>query len=206
MEKMNQRLLLTSVSALLLGLLAPSGLLSQDEWGVGFRFGDPSGITVKKYQAGKAFELSIGRTRLLSGEDWYDDRFGDWYRGRGFDYRDYDYLGHEGAVPIGIQFHYLIQQPISGSNGLDWYYGFGGQLRLQGYRYDYRYRRDRDWVYVTSDRIFDFDLGVDAVIGMEYRFPNSPLSLFLDLTLFMEVLDDPFLFWPQGGIGGRFNF
>jgi hypothetical protein len=49
---------------------------------------------------------------------------------------------------------------------------------LPGYRYDYRYRRDRDWVYVTSDRICDFDLGVDAVIGMEYRFSNNPQPIF----------------------------
>lgn len=199
-----------SLTLILLFSPAASG---QNDWGLGIRFGDPSGLTLKKYMGDRALELSIGRTHWFYDDDWYDRRFDDWYEAQRFRYRDLRYVGHEKSVPIGLQLHYLFHKDIAGTgrggaSGLDWYYGFGGQIRFQGYRYDYRYRREGnpDWYYETSSRIVDFDLGGDVVIGLEYTFANAPISLFMDATLFMEIIDDPFLFWFQGGIGGRFNF
>ena len=178
--------------------------------GVGVRFGDPSGITVKRYlDDNRALELSVGRTHFSYDDDWYFRKFGNWYDNQGFRHRDIDYLGHQRSVPIGVQLHYIIQKELSPNiSDLDWYYGFGGQARFQSYRYDYRYKieGERDWLYTTGRRTVDFDLGGDVVIGLEYTFPNEAVSLFADATLFMEIIDDPFLFWIQGGIGGRYNF
>ena len=50
------------------------------------------------------------------------------------------------------------------------------------------------------------DRGVDGVLGLEYTFSEAPLAVFLDATLFMEVFDNPFVFWPQVGLGIRYNF
>ena len=61
-------------------------------------------------------------------------------------------------------------------------------------------------VVVYDQRVNDIDLGVHGVGGVEYTFAAVPISLFLDGTLFMEVVDDPFLFWPQLGTGARFRF
>lgn len=196
------------------GLLLCStfSLFGQDEWGIGLRFGDPSGVTLKKYLTDRAFEISVGRTHWFYDDDWYGRRFDDWYERQRFGYRDLNYRGYDASAPIGLQAHYLFREGINKSTalnrtGLEWYYGFGAQLRFQSYRYDYRYKRDggRDWYYTTSDRIVDVDIGGDVVIGLEYTF-KAPISVFIDLCLFMEILDDPFLFGAQAGLGGRFNF
>jgi len=192
-------------------LLISMNIHAQD-WGIGIRLGDPSGITLKKYMSSNALELSVGRTHLFNGRGWYDKGFNKWYNNKNFGYNDYDYVGYNSSVPLGIQIHYLFQKSITEVaeeeiSGLDWYFGFGGQLRFQNYSYDYRYKltNKSDWVYKT-ERVTDFDIGADGVIGLEYTFSGAPISVFLDMTLFMEIVDDPFRFWFQGGIGGRYNF
>ncbi|WP_439183357.1 SH3 domain-containing protein [Carboxylicivirga taeanensis] len=190
-----------------------SASASAYDWGIGLRLGNPSGITVKRYkQNGKALEFSLGRTHMFD-DDYYDDRFNDWYYDEGFGYADIQYLGYKVSSPIGLQVHYLIHKPINrlgdeSVSGLDWYYGFGGQLRFQSYTYNYRYRLPgrNDWFYNTGEKETDVDLGADGVIGLEYTLPKAPVSFFLDATLFMEIVDDPFHFSLMGGIGARYRF
>jgi hypothetical protein len=180
----------------------------QNNWGLGIRLGDPSGITLKKYSANNAFELSVGRTHWWYGPRWYDRRFYDWYEDQKFGYKDFQYVGYRASVPVGVQLHYLFRKGLNDAPGLEWYYGFGGQLRYQTFRYDYRYKWDGspDWIYADGGRVTDLDLGADGVIGLEYRFKDAPISIFADATLFMEIVDNPFLFWLQGGLGARYNF
>lgn len=180
--------------------------------GIGFRLGDPSGLTFKKYMGDKAIELSIGRTYIFEGSRWYNNRFDNWYKKK-YNYKEFDYLGfYRVTAPLGLQVHYLFQKPINGTSSdvgiLDWYLGFGGQLRYQSYSFDYRYKvsGDPNWYYVNRERVSDLDLGVDGVVGLEYKFSKVPIAAFLDFTLSMEIFNDPFIFWGQGGIGARYNF
>jgi uncharacterized protein YraI len=182
-------------------------------WGIGFRLGDPSGLSVKRYLGRNAFELNIGQTYLWYARDGYRSRFIDWYRSSNFSYADYQYLGYAASSQIGLQLHYVFQNPIgrigdASVNGLYWYYGLGGQLHYHRYSFDYRYRLPGSpaWYYATGGPVSDFDLGVDGLIGLEFKFGNTPISVFTDVALFMEIIDDPFLFWLQFGIGARFNF
>ena len=193
-------------------LITSTNTYSQD-WGIGIRLGDPSGITLKKYMDGKAFELSVGRSHVFNGKGYYDNRFNDWYYDKKFGYKDFQYSGFKSSTPISIQFHYLIQKGINkiaddDISGLEWYFGFGGQIRSQSYTYDYRYKLegDSEWFYAEGEKVTDIDIGADGVIGLEYTFKNAPISVFVDATLFMEIIDNPFLFWFQGGIGGRYRF
>jgi hypothetical protein len=192
-------------------LLSALSAYSQN-WGIGVRAGDPTGLTVKKYMGGKALEASIGRSYTFYGRGWYDNRFNTWYNDQKFGYESYEYIGYKHSLPISIQVHYLLQKDLSkvadeNIPGLDWYLGVGGQLRSQTYNYSYRYKfkGDPNWYYVSDKTVKDIDLGPDAVIGIEYTFDDLPISVFADVTLFMEVLDDPFLFWPQAGVGVRYN-
>lgn len=194
-------------------LVLASSVQAQKNWGIGVRLGDPSGITAKKYFGNNALEISIGRTHWFSGRGWYRNRFDKWYEDQRFDYKEYQFIGYRASAPIGLQVHYLFQKSInsigdSKVSGLDWYLGFGGQLRFRNYDYDYRYKLhgDPNWYYERGGRVSDIDLGVDGVIGLEYTFEEVPVSVFLDVTLFMEILDDPFLFYFQGGLGARYNF
>jgi hypothetical protein len=189
-----------------------ASLSEHPNWGIGVRLGDPSGITIKKYMSRTALELSIGRSHLYSNRSRYDRGFDDWYYDKNYGYKEFQYLGYKRSAPIGVQLHYLFHKPLTTRDAsvgnLDWYLGFGGQFRTQRYTYDFRYKREGspDWYYSKGESVLDIDLGVDGVIGLEYMFKKVPLSIFGDVTLFMEVVDQPFLFWFQGGLGVRYNF
>ena len=192
-----------------------SSSLSAGNWGLGLRLGDPSGITAKKYMDdGKALELSVGRTAFWGVNSRYRDRFDDI---DDFDYDYYDYEGYRIKSAIAIQVHYLFHDDlnIEGVSSLQWYYGFGGQVRFITVAYNYRYGHDHDpdpddwdnhWHSGGEEARTDFDVGADGVIGVEYTFKNPKFSMSLDITLFMELLDNPFLFNGQSGIGARYNF
>lgn len=183
-----------------------SGSASNDRsWGLGLRLGDLSGLTAKKYlPGGKALEFSFGTTSYR-GYD-YEDHFYEEDR-----YAEYEYLNYRRRGAVALQVHYLFQKDISGVDNLQWYWGFGGQIRSKTYLYEYRYRNyygpgqgDYTWVTAT-DKVSDLDLGADILIGLEYHIPGAPLSLFTDINLMLELIDDPFVLFPQGGIGIRYN-
>jgi len=190
---------------------------SAQDWGIGVRMGDPSGISIKKYlngrnkhTSGKALEISFGRTHLLRGSSYYNKQF-DWWNSNTGKYNEIDLLFYSANTPLGIQIHYLLQQNISNIGtenvrGLDWYYGFGGQLNTQTLFFTYRYKIDGNWVPVNDEKVTDISLGADGVIGLEYTFDDAPVSVFADLTLFMELVDNPFVFLFQSGLGVRYNF
>lgn len=186
-----------------------TGLSSDYNWGVGIRLGDPSGITIKKYTGTNAWELSFGRSHIIGRNGYWDSYYSDYWKDKYYksSYDKYDYLGYTRSAPIGFQLHYLWQKTIPGVEGLGWYYGIGAQLSFQTITYEYRYKfKGGDWIYDNNDTFVDLDLGADGVAGLEYTFSDVPISAFLDLTMSMEIYDNPFIFWFQGGIGARYNF
>lgn len=191
-------------------VLFATSAISQN-MGVGFRLGNISGITLKKYFSEKAFEISLGRSYNFTGDSWYFNHFVYWYK-KNLPFSETEYLSHTKKIfPFGIQLNFLSQRDLKKADSevgtLDWYFGFGAQFHYQSYYYDYRYKVSGDpvWYYAT-DRVNDINLGADGILGLEYTFSSAPVSVFLDFTLFMEVYDDPFIFNGQGGIGVRYNF
>ena len=187
-------------------------IYSQD-WGAGIRLGDPSGITLKKYFNNNALEFSVGRTHTFINNEFYNKKFKDWYPNKNYTYTSYEYIDYAASTPLSFQLHYLTHKQINkvediSTSGLSWYYGFGAQFRFQTYTFDYRYRLEGSniWHYNTGEKLTDYDIGVDGIMGLEYTFKDTPISLFLDLTLFMEIANDPFKFWFQGGLGVRYRF
>lgn len=175
-------------------------------WGIGLRLGDPAGISIKKYiENGKALELNFGRTSLW-GIGRYNGRFNDLH----IKYSHYKYEDFHIQSAFSIQLHYLFHKNVWDINGLEdfkglqWYYGFGGQLRIINIKYYYEYY-DIFW-RKGVENVTDIDLGGDGVVGLEYTFEDVPISLFLDLNLFVELFDNPLLIWFQSGIGVRYNF
>ncbi len=182
-------------------------------WGLGVRFGDLSGLTLKKYFSDNAFEISVGRTYFFYSKSTYDHYYDFWYKKHKTDYDEFTYLGYKASVPLGIQMHYIFQKSIrkvanidiSGFNG---YFGLGAQLRFQNHSYSFKYKLKNDptWYYDNDHQVSEIELGGDGVVGVEYTFENAPITLFMDFTLFMEVINEPFLFHGMGGIGLRYNF
>lgn len=178
--------------------------------GIGLRFGDPNGLNFKKYMGNNALEVSVGRAYWLYGRKWYGSYFNDWYKHQHYTYADYKYQAYRSTFPIGIQVHYLFQKdlhiiPDDEVGKLQWYYGFGGQFRYQKFYYDYYYKvqGDPNWYYANDVRVTNIDLGVDGVIGLEYHFNDAPISVFADMNIFVELIDNPFAFWYQAGCGVR---
>lgn len=175
-------------------------------WGVGLRLGDPSGLSIKKYlPGGRAVEFNVGTTSYW-GYDYRDNFYEE------DKYANYEYISYRRTGAAAVQVHYLFQKNIRDVASLQWYWGFGGQIRTKSYDYNYRYRSyygpgqgDYVWIYAT-DKVTDFDLAADLLIGLEYHIPGAPLSVFTDANLMLELLDDPLALYAQAGIGIRYNF
>ncbi len=193
----------------LLGLALTGSAVAQKQtpWGIGIRAGDPSGLTLKRYQGSTAWEFNLGRTHVFHGRGYYDRRFNRWYE-RQYDFHDYRYRGVRAFSPgVGVQVRYLVHKPLFGEPGLVWYYGAGAQLRFQRfiYRYEARRRPGDPW-RPYEEEVVNFDIGVDGILGIEYTIPDLPLSVFADINLFVEIIDNPFYMHMQGGAGVRYRF
>jgi hypothetical protein len=156
-----------------------------ENWAVGLRLGDPSGVNLRKYFSNEnALDINIGS----SG----------YYYNRGRRYRDryYEYGG------VTLQANYVWQQDIYSVDGLQWYYGLGGQLGSRRY-YDYEFYNRNRYIggYTRS-----LAIGATGVVGAEYFIPDTPISVFVDASLYIEVIPLPFWLSVPIGIGGRFNF
>ena len=178
-------------------------------WGIGLRLGEPSGLTVKRYlSSGNALEVNVGRSSRWG----YHYDADDFYRHSRFSDRDqYRFHNYESGASMALQVRYLWQKPIRSAQGLDWYAGLGGQARFTTAYYYYYYNEgnwDNDWWRwnLVEERRTDVDLGLDGIVGLEYTLPNTPISLFADVNVFMEIVDHPFFMFGQGGIGARYNF
>jgi hypothetical protein len=147
----------------------------QKDWAIGLRLGEPAGLNVKKY-IGKsnALDMNIG-----AYGNFYGNRKGAWGKG------------------VVVMVNYLWQKRIPDAQGLQWYYGLGGQIGFRKY----------GWVdkgyYMEDTRV---SLGATGIIGLEWFIPNAPISLFVDATPYIEIVPSIFGINFQGGIGGRFNF
>jgi hypothetical protein len=69
----------------------------------------------------------------------------------------------------------------SGAAGLNWYYGGGAHVAWYTGRLYYSPYYDR--YYRTY---YDHGLGLDLIIGLEYKIPSIPFAISLDLKPFVE--------------------
>lgn len=68
--------------------------------------------------------------------------------------------------------------------GLNWYYGAGGHVAFEAGRRLVYYRNDRYYRYNEGN----VGLGIDGIIGMEYKIPSIPFALSLDVKPYVEVI------------------
>lgn len=131
----------------------------------------------------------------------------------GFTYKHFFNNGNafEGIVsawPYTVGLTGLYEKHLqAGAPGLLWYYGAGGHINLGGptSRVYYGYNGDRRYTYVY--RTGGFGLGVDGIIGIEYKFRPIPLGLSADLKPFIEVNDYSNVYMSlDPSIGVKFTF
>lgn len=75
----------------------------------------------------------------------------------------------------------------SGSvTGLNWYYGGGAHVAIEtDPTYHYDKNRGRWYYYRYHDE--GVGIGIDGIIGLEYKIPAIPFAISLDLKPFLEV-------------------
>lgn len=84
---------------------------------------------------------------------------------------------------------YEIHGPISGANGLQWYIGPGAHVGF----YDDK----------SGGGTF---IGIDGVIGLDYKFNNAPINLSLDWQPSFEFGTGRGFVGSWGGFGIRYTF
>lgn len=88
-------------------------------------------------------------------------------------------LWHRGFSLTGL---YEQHQDL-GVPGLHWYYGLGGHVSVTTYRTWYRWNGEW-WVAEHAGAV---GVGVDGILGIEWKIPPIPLALSLDVKPFVEV-------------------
>lgn len=98
-----------------------------------------------------------------------------------------------GVWPYGFSGTVLLEKHANaGMEGLNWYYGGGGHATIQTGRVYYRYDHPRyKYYYATDQRL---GLGVDGIIGLEYKIKPIPFALSIDLKPFIEVNTGGYVF------------
>ena len=85
---------------------------------------------------------------------------------------------------------YEVYNKIGGAPGLNWYYGGGasvGSMKVKGYDGD---------VY----------LGLNGVLGLDYKFKGAPINLSLDWIPTLRLTPDTDFYSGDVGLGVRFTF
>jgi len=102
---------------------------------------------------------------------------------------------NQGVVVTGL---YEIHQPAFKVDKLKFYYGFGAHFGSVG---------KRKYMFFSSPRYYDASLliGADAVLGLEYVIPKSPIAVSLDLNPRVDLARGPF-FDIAPGLGVKYTF
>jgi hypothetical protein len=106
-------------------------------------------------------------------------------------------IRNHGLVVTGL---YEIHQTAFNTAGLKFYYGFGAHVGAVGSGVYKRFGSDDN--YYNDSHIL---LGADGVLGLEYKLPDAPIALSLDLNPRLELATGPF-FDLAPGLGIKYTF
>ena len=110
---------------------------------------------------------------------------------------------HDGVSLTGL---WEKNQPAFNEPGFNWFYGVGGHVAFYGDDFDGRY--GASW-YTHPHHIDDgdFGIGIDGVVGLEYKIPNAPIAFDIGLKPYIEIVSEGgIIFSPDPGIGIKIAF
>jgi hypothetical protein len=112
-----------------------------------------------------------------------------------------------GFWPYDLKLTALYEHYVStNTKGLRWYYGGGGHV-VAGYGRTgyYPYSDVRFYSYRYSYP--GFGIGIDGIIGAEYKIPKIPFAVSLDVKPFIEINNTPDIFMAfDPGFGIKYTF
>ena len=190
----------------LLILFALSPLLSlAQERGAGIRLGEPISLTYKDFlEDYLSYEVMLGGGGV-NGSDYYRKDFeGNPPASNAF------YIGHSASRGVSINFRLALHEDITDvfeitQGYLLGYAGAGVQVRTSNVDYSYVLNSSNPNQPVLTEERTNFDLGPEAFAGAEYYFDETPISIFVEIGMFVELIDRINI-KGQGGIGVRYLF
>jgi len=171
--------------------------------GLGFKAGDPFALTYKLYATKwLAFSIDGG----IAAYGLYKSRYKELFNI--FPENDtLEYVNH--TVNSDTHFSAKVSLYHEGPKfikGLDVYLSLGWQLRYLDITYGYNDDISlTDKVFGTEDKKIDYN-GPEAGLGIEYSYFNLPMSAFMEVNLFYDVVNPPTFVKFQFGIGLRYVF
>ncbi len=184
--------------------------------GIGFKLGDPFAATYKFYPNKKfSFALDFGKASSGLYNRYFREKF-ESYANEGADTLSdnsslsYSFHRLKSDFITEAKFLYHIQADKV-SPGLQIYVGAGWEWKNSNIKYDYFYNQTTpnggeliNEFRVTSRR--RFTMGPQLVTGIEYSYFQLPISAFLEVEYFTDILADPGWKRFEGGLGLRYIF
>lgn len=176
--------------------------------GVGFKVGDPFSFSYKLYPVKHyAFVVDVGSpssslySRLFREEfTLKTDELTPGLEG-------VEYLSHEIKTDFVLDAKVLYQLDADKlSKGLQVYGGLGWELRRTSIEYDYFYETAPNFNEPGTLNTKRLTQGVQAAVGIEYAYFQLPISAFIEMEYYVDMVQQPGWTQLQGGIGLRYVF
>ncbi|GAB3236004.1 hypothetical protein J0A67_21350 [Algoriphagus aestuariicola] len=190
---------------LLLFTLLPFFGIAQER-GIGVRIGEPISLTYKDFiEDYLSYEVMLGAAGV-NGSDYYRKDFeNNPPASNAF------YQSHSASKGVSLNFRVALNEDITDVFDITQGYllGYGGAgIQIRTTQVDYSYYQNTSssatQPLMREDRT-NFDFGPEAFAGAEYYFDETPISVFAEVGLFLELIDRVNV-KGQGGIGVRYLF
>lgn len=171
---------------------------------IGVKIGDPFALSYKLYASERlAFVLDGGKTASGLYSKYYRENFSEVVEKE--QSLEIDYLGHEVKMDWTVQAKILFQSDASALlEGLQWYFGGGLQWRKVEIKYDYLLNIDFDNSEIGMAYDDYFTLGPAVTLGVEYAYAAAPISAFMELEWYTDIIKTPGFAKLMGGVGIRY--
>jgi hypothetical protein len=175
--------------------------------GIGFKAGDPFALTYKLYATKwLAFSIDAG----IGAYGLYKDRYAELFYTLPEPESDttLTYFNHqvEKDTHISAKVSFYGDGP-SFLRGLDYYVSLGWQFRYVDILYGYNQKISETETEFGTLPIKQVDYnGPEVGFGLEYAYFDLPISAFMEINWFYDVVKQPTFIKFQGGIGLRYVF
>jgi len=172
---------------------------------IGIKLGDPFAVSYKYYpNKHVAFAADFGKSASGLYSRYYSSLFDEVVS----DPDDtLDYYSHKVKADwvgeLKILYH-VDGEKIS--PGLQLYAGLGWELRSLKIQYDFIAQTTPDETKFFDTTVNRFTQGIEGVVGIEYSYFKIPISAFMELEYYVDVMKDPGWRKVQGGVGLRYVF
>lgn len=176
------------------------------ERGAGIRLGEPISLTYKDFiEDYLSYEIMLGSAGV-NGSDYYRKDFeNNPPSSNAF------YQGHSAKKGVSLNFRVALHEDITDMFEITEGYllGYGGAgIQIRTTNVDYSYFQNTPGnpnESLLSEERTNFDFGPEAFAGAEYYFDEAPISVFVEVGMFLELIDRINV-KGQGGIGVRYLF